>query len=165
MHDVVCAPHALLFCQGVESQEYISSAKSAINAALAAGKSFGPDIPWRPVDYFEHLSMSSADVLGCSVIDNTAVNRQCLQKLMSSWNARYIARCSGRAVSPHFPASRFTKLVLSYAKKLLPLQRDLRGEAPLEICALHGDGESVADMLQYIKVGALRCCFGRCACR
>jgi hypothetical protein len=42
--------------------------------------------------------------------------------------------------------------VLSHSKKLLPLQRDLRGETPLEICAQHGDAESVAAMLQFMKV-------------
>jgi ankyrin repeat protein len=42
--------------------------------------------------------------------------------------------------------------VLRHSKKLLPLQRDLRGEVPLEICAQHGDSQSVEAMLQYVKV-------------
>jgi hypothetical protein len=48
--------------------------------------------------------------------------------------------------------TRFTRLILKHSKKLLPFQRDLRGETPLEICATHGDHESIGALLQYSKV-------------
>jgi hypothetical protein len=75
--------------QGVENQDHISSTNAAINAALSAGKPFGPSIPWRPVDYFQHLDIPSAEILSCSVIGDTSADRRCVQKVMNSWNARF----------------------------------------------------------------------------
>jgi hypothetical protein len=75
--------------QGVENQDHISSTNAAINAALSAGKPFGPSIPWRPVDYFQHLNIPSAEILSCSVIGDTSADRRCVQKVMNSWNARF----------------------------------------------------------------------------
>jgi hypothetical protein len=40
------------------------------------------------VDYFEHLDISSEDILKCSANGDTSINRKCLQDAMSSWNAR-----------------------------------------------------------------------------
>ena len=58
---------------------------------------------------------------------------------------------------------RFTQLILQHSKTLLPLQRDLRGETPLEVCAAHGDSHSMRAMLQFVKVllvlyVAVECC-------
>ena len=58
------------------------------------------------------------------------------------------------------PHIRFTRLILRHAHKLLPLQRDLRGETALEVCATHGDHESVAVMLAFLQVRQL----GGCLC-
>ena len=74
--------------QGVENQARIFETKNVIDSAFSAGKPLGPDIPWRPVDYFEHLDIPSSDVLKCSVNGDTQVDRKCLQDVMSAWNAR-----------------------------------------------------------------------------
>ncbi len=80
--------------QGVENQARIFETKNAIDSAFSSGKPLGPDIPWRPVDYFEHLDIPSADVLKCSVNGDTQVDRKCLQDVMSGWNAR--CACNSR---------------------------------------------------------------------
>jgi hypothetical protein len=66
--------------------------------------------------------------------------------------AQFIARCKP-IIDFYAPApTRFSNLILKHSKQLLPLQRDLRGETPLEICALHGDHHSTELMLQYLQV-------------
>ncbi len=76
--------------QGVENQAHISRIRSLIDSAFASGTPLGPNIPWRPVDYFEHMKLPSEDVLKCSVRGDSSVDRQCLQDVMSSWNARCV---------------------------------------------------------------------------
>jgi hypothetical protein len=89
----------------------------------------------------------------------TSIDRKCLQDAMSSWNARLVNVALKRMrqnvqqrAHKHASDGRFTRLILKHSKKLLPLQRDLRGETPLEICAMHGDHDSVSAMLQFVKV-------------
>jgi hypothetical protein len=64
----------------------------------------------------------------------------------------YLVLFSMQVIRDDSHGVRFTRLILTHSKKLLPFQRDLRGETPLEICAMHGDHESVAAMLKYTKV-------------
>ncbi len=86
-HELACIKFSTA-AQGVESQKYIATTKTAIDSAVAAGRPFGPDIPWRPVDYFQHLDLSSDDMLKCSVFEDTSADRKCMQGILSAWNAR-----------------------------------------------------------------------------
>ncbi len=79
----------LILHQGVENQAQISKINAIIESAFASGVSLGPDIPWRPVDYFQHMQIPSDDILKCSVVSDSSVDRRCLQDVMSTWNARH----------------------------------------------------------------------------